>query len=140
MVCLGILVVAPVILWRRKGTVSVPFLALAGVGGSLGAFLVYTLRFLAKSPKRFELSDHGLKIERRTGPATEFAWGDVTEASFQSNYGLAWNFKTAAGWVRLRGDGFGGMDWYRISRAIADRLAEEKIDVSTDGVGGNFLS
>jgi hypothetical protein len=139
-VALGILALTPVILYYSRDGISLQYSIVCGVAGGLVALLLYTCRFLLFAPKRVEFSERGLRLEFRGGKIAQIAWSEVSDASFASIYGLRWKFRTAGSTLRLRGDGFSGMEWFRISRFISERLAETKIQVSTDSAGQKFLS
>jgi hypothetical protein len=139
-VALGIVVLAPVILYFSREGISLKYAIVCGVSGGLLALLLYTGRFLIFAPKRVEFSDRGLTLEFRSGETAHLAWAEVTGASFASIYGLRWKFRTTSSTLRLRGDGFSGMEWFRISQSISERLAARQIQVSTDSAGRKFLS
>jgi hypothetical protein len=139
-VAIGITVLAPVILYFSRDGISLKYSIICGVSGGLVALLLYTCRFLICAPKRVEWSDRGLTLEFRSGKIAQIAWAEVSDASFASIYGLRWKFRTPTSTLRLRGDGFSGMEWFRISRFISERLTETKIQVSTDSAGQKFLS
>jgi hypothetical protein len=103
-------------------------------------FIFYTGRFLFFAPKRLECSDTGLKLEFRNGKSAQIARAEVSGASFTRVYGLRWKFRTASSTLRLGGDGFSGMEWFRISRLILEKLVARQIEVSTDSAGRDFLS
>jgi hypothetical protein len=139
-VCLMILVVVPVIVYFMRRGISLQYAVISGIGGAVLMFIVYTCRFLFFAPKRVECSDSWLKLEFRNGKSAEIAWAEVNGASFASIYGLRWKFRTLSSTLRLRGDGFTGMEWFRISRLILEKLAARQIELSTDTAGRNFLS
>jgi hypothetical protein len=139
-VALGILVITPVILYYSRDGISLQYSIICGVAGGLVALLLYTCRFLVFAPRRVECSERGLRLEFRGGKIAQIVWAEVSDASFASIYGLRWKFRTTSSTIRLRGDGFSGMEWFRISRFIFERLAETKIQVSTDSAGQKFLS
>jgi hypothetical protein len=139
-VCLVILVFAPAIVYFMRGGISLQYAVISGIGGALLTFIFYTCRFLFFAPKRVECSDSGLKLEFRNGNGAQIAWAEVSGASFASVYGLRWKLRTPSSTLRLRGDGFSGMEWFRISRFISERLTARQIEVSTDSAGRKFLS
>jgi len=134
------LVIVPAILYFSRDGISLQYSIISGVFGALAALLLYTCRFLVFAPKRVECSERGLRLEFRSGKIAQIAWAEVSDASFASIYGLRWKFRTTSSTLRLGGDGFSGMEWFRISRFIAERLAETKIQVTTDSAGQKFLS
>jgi hypothetical protein len=81
-----------------------------------------------------------LKSEFRNGKSAQIAWAEVSGASFTRVYGLRWKFRTASSTLRFGGDGFSGMEWFRISRLMLEKLTARQIEVSTDSAGRNFLS
>ncbi len=139
-VSLGLLVLVPVIVYFMRRGISLQYAVFSGVAGALLMFTFYTCRFLFFAPKRVECTDSGLKLEFRNGKSAQIAWAEVSWASFARVYGLRWKFRTPSSTLRLGGDGFSGMEWFRISRLILEQLAERKIELSTDSAGRNFLS
>jgi hypothetical protein len=140
MVSLGMLVLVPVIVYFSRDGISLNYAVICGISAGLVALLLYTCRFLIFAPKRVECTDRGLTLEFRSGRTAQIAWADVSGASFATVYGLRWKFRTASSILRLRGDGFSGIEWFRISRFISDRLSATQIEVSTDNAGRKFLS
>jgi hypothetical protein len=138
LVSFGMLVVVPVIVYFSISGISLKYAIICGISGALLALLLYTGRFLIFAPKRVECSESGLKLEFRSGKTFQIVWADVSSASFATVYGLRWKFRTNGSTLRLRGDGFSGMEWFRISRFIFERLSA--IQVSTDSEGRKFLS
>ena len=139
-VSFGMLVLVPVVLYFSRDGMSLKYAVICGVAGALVALLLYTCRFLIFAPKRVECSDRGLTLEFRGGKTAQIAWAEVSGASFASVYGLRWKLRTTSSSLRLRGDGFSGMEWFRISRSISERLTARQIEVSTDSAGRKFLS
>jgi hypothetical protein len=92
-VALGILVIAPVILYCSRDGISLQYSIICGVSGGLVAPLLYTCRFLVLAPTRVECSERGLRLEFRGGKIAQIAWAEVSDASFASIYGLRWKFR-----------------------------------------------
>jgi len=133
---LGLLVFVPVIVYFMRTGISPQYAVISGIAGAFLMFIFYTGRFLFFAPKRVECSDTGLKLEFRNGKSAQIAWAEVSGASFTRVYGLRWKFRTASSTLRLGGDGFSGMEWFRISRLILENLPRDRSKFRPIAQGG----
>lgn len=138
-VTVAIAVVSCLLIWFLT-SLPRPLVIALGLGGGIALFAFYTGRFYVCAPRRVEYSDKTLTLEYHSGKITELVWSEVETASFTNEYGLRWKFRTAHLKIIFRDDGFTGMEWYRASRLIYERLVAASIQVSTDMIGENFLS
>jgi hypothetical protein len=138
-VCVGIAVVAPLIMLLRR-SMSQTGLIITGLGGGAVMFLFYTLRFLILAPKRVEISDQGVCVVRRSGEKKEIAWDEITAASLTSSAGLTWKLTKTDGALTFRDDGYSVRQWSEISLAIKGQLDARNVAIKCDLCGEPFLS
>ena len=138
-VCVGILVIVPVLMMARVAAhpgMSIMYAVGCGVVGALFVFLFYTVRFVLCAPKKVSISEKALLLQWRNGTETEVPWSDLTKVVVRNRWDPRSIFYLPQSTAILWEDGFSAGDCIRMWDLIEQRLLGrgvliEKYDVQS---------